>query len=237
MPTGSAPEPQISGRALAGALEGACRRCLWIALRRHKLPYSRFPGVFNTIDRFTKQSVHTPFDREGRLPSWFPEIGSVVDYVRDGSRLASWNFRVTDPASGVTLTGVPDDVFRMADGSYHIVDYKTARLTPAQDELFRVYEVQLNAYAYIADRVGLSPVSGLSLIYLDPDAETVEPAGGRPALRFDAKRKAVGLRPNALVPPLLATARAAYDLSRAPPPAATCEDCRNLDELVRSLRA
>ena len=204
-------------------------------MRRHKLPYSRFPGVFNTIDKFTKESVHRPFDAEGRLPAWFPDIGAVEAYLRDGSRLSYWNFRTLDPESGVTLTGVPDDVFRMRDGSYHIVDYKTAHLTVTQDEFFDAYEVQLNAYAYIAERIGIAPVSGLSLIYLDPDAETVTPADGRPALRFEAKLKTVELRPGSLIPPLLATARSVHELRKAPAAAPDCEDCRRLDEIVRSL--
>jgi ATP-dependent exoDNAse (exonuclease V) beta subunit len=44
---------------------------------------------------------------------------------------------------------MPDDVFELEDSTYHIVDYKTARLTETQDELFPKYEVQINAYAYI----------------------------------------------------------------------------------------
>jgi len=44
--------------------------------------------------------------------------------------------------------------------SYHIVDYKTARISDrvgraccegSQDELFPLYKAQLNAYAFIAD--------------------------------------------------------------------------------------
>ena len=56
----------------------------------------------------------------------------------------------------------------MQDGSHLIVDYKTAKFTAHQDELFPMYEVQLNAYAVIGEQKGIAPVSGLALVYTEP---------------------------------------------------------------------
>src|SRR5207245_4315886 len=52
--------------------------------------------------------------------------------------------------------------------SHVIVDYKTAKYTETQYELFPMYEVQLNAYAYIGNTCGLRPVTGLALVYTEP---------------------------------------------------------------------
>ncbi len=222
---------RLSAKGLGDALPGACPRCLWVSLR-FDLTYQRFPGVFGTIDRFTKNVVHRALDDTGRLPPWFPEIGRVASYERD---LSYKRFRVWHEDLGVDLAGSPDDVFRMDDGSLHIVDYKTARLTPGQSEYLPIYEVQLNAYAYLAERIGLSPVRGLSLIYMEPNSERDAGSDAGPAMPFEAKRVPVELKPDALIPPLLAAARSTYDLAQPPSPMEGCKDCVLLDQLLHGL--
>ncbi len=229
MPT---PEPlRLSAKGLGDALPDACPRCLWVSLR-FDLPYQRFPGVFGIIDRFLKTTVHRALDDSGRFPSWFPDIGPVASYERD---LSFRRFRVWHEDLGVELAGSPDDVFRMADGSLHIVDYKTARLTPGQAEYLPIYEVQLNAYAYLGERIGLTPVRALSLIYMEPNGERDAGSDAGPALPFEAKRVPVNLRPDELIPPLLATARRTFDLAQPPTSKEGCEDCAILDELLHGL--
>ena len=61
------------------------------------------------------------------------------------------------------LTGVPDDIFIMADGRYFIWDYKTARFTDNQDALIGMYRVQLNGYALIFEKMGMGKIGGLGL--------------------------------------------------------------------------
>jgi len=227
-----ASEIVISGRSLAGVLEGFCPRCFWI---QHKctLPYQMpFPGIFSVIDSFTKRTVHGFFDRHGRLPDWYPKIGRVVDYVKNGGLLHWSRYRITHPPTGIILTGSPDDVFKLRDGSYHIVDYKTARITQVQEELFETYKIQLNSYAYIAERIGFKPVSGLSLIYMEPDAAR-PPLRDRPAaLGFIAAHRSVELRADRIIPPLLEEVRKVLSRSTPPRGIAGCEDCEALRGLV-----
>jgi hypothetical protein len=68
-------------------------------------------------------------------------------------------------------------------GAERIVgDHKTSRTTQNQDRLFPIYRVQLNAYAYIARKLGWNPVSALALIYTEPvttDEAAVEDAAQR----------------------------------------------------------
>ncbi len=123
----------------------------------------------------------------------------------------------------------------MADGSYHIVDYKTARITDRQDELFPDYEVQLNAYAHIARSLGLWPVSGLSLLYFEPTGLLERVGGTGPALGLAVRHRRVALRPR-LVPRLLERAARVMALPRPPRPLPDCPGCRDLERLKRDLR-
>jgi len=178
----------ISPRTLAAVtLDSACPRCAWLTLRcEGKFPFQMgLPGIFSSIDSFTKREVRNHFDLYQRLPDWFPEVGKVADMVP--SRDLHWSryFR-EDPETRIRLHGSPDDILRMADGATHIVDYKTARLTDAQDDLLPLYDVQLNSYAYIAEATGYGPVQHLSLIYLEPQTETTLPpaSGAFPEAEF-----------------------------------------------------
>lgn len=228
------PHP-ISGGNLGGlALPGFCGRCFWLGLHRD-LPFQMgFPGVFSSIDSFTKNAVRSHFNREARLPPWFPDIGPVAGYE---PTLSSRKFRSTDPETSVVLTGVPDDIFRLKDGSLHIVDYKTSRFTATQDALRPKYEVQLNSYAWIAEHLGMGSVSGLSLLYLEPVTEddARPPGGPGPAMGFTPRRVEVKLQPDRLLPPLMRRFRDLH-ASASPPVGETgCEDCAALEDLFRTL--
>jgi hypothetical protein len=145
-----------------------CPRCFWIRLRSEdKFPFQiPMPGIFSSIDSYSKKLVHAFFDEHGALPPWVPPFGDVKTYVQPLHY--SW-FNCEHGETGITLRGTPDEVFQLADDSYHVVDYKTAKVTGRQDELYPLYDAQLNAYAYVAERLvrrsPLRPVSGLSHLY------------------------------------------------------------------------
>ncbi len=232
----------ISARTLGElAQDDFCPRCFWLSLHaKGNLPFQMpMPGIFGSIAAYTPNLIRSYFDEQKKLPKWYPKIGPVKAYV-DGRELHWSKFTVEDKKTGIELRGSPDDVFRLADGSYHIVDYKTAKLTTKQDELAPLYEVQLNAYAYICEmeRKEFSPISGLSLIYMEPqtglrantDPEVV--LGNGFALHFSATQKTVPLKPEKLIPGLLRQARAIYDQQPAPRGRAGCEDCDNFARVL-----
>ena len=215
-----------------------CPRCAWIRLHVKDLPFQGFPGIFSSIDRYNKLIVHNHFDHERRPPAWLAELGETGEYVNP----PHWSaFRVTDPESGVTVRGEADGIFKLNDGSYVIVDYKTARYTEAQEGMFRAYRVQLNTYAYIAERLGLSPVSRLALVYMEPstDEESAREPGLVDSLGFvmgfRAKVVDVELRMERLVLPLLRKAKRIYELDKPPPTGRKCRDCKALDGLIETL--
>jgi len=154
---------------------------MWIRLHVKPLPYQTFPGIFSSIDSYNKRVVHGYFDREGAMPSWLRGLGDVKGYIDPPSYQ---KFSHVDPGTGVTLRGTPDGVFQMRDGSYTIVDYKTAKYTPGQEKLLPLYRAQLNGYAYLGNRLNLNPVSQLALVYMEPvtdqdTAATPEVVDGR----------------------------------------------------------
>ena len=137
----------ISAKDLAQyASNKFCPRCGWVRLHVKQLPFQMFPGIFSTIDRYNKLIIQSYFDREKSLPSWLGQLGEVKTYIPP----PNWSrFSVVDENTDVTLRGEADGIFRMADGSHTIVDYKTAKYTPGQEKMLSVYEAQLNGYAYI----------------------------------------------------------------------------------------
>lgn len=227
-PTTAGPEPlQISAKRVGElALPTACERCFWLKQRLwNALPYQCFPAVFPAIDSFTKKTMHAHTDKVGRLPDWLADLGAV------GYRQPPhWSqFRRLIPAHNIMLTGAPDGILVRPDGSHVIVDYKTARLTKGQDALFPLYEVQLNGYAFIAEECGFAPVSGLALVYTEPNTDP--PGGHAPFCRPDGFHmgfiaRIVNVELNtAMLDPLLTRVRALYD--RPDPPAGRpgCRDC------------
>ena len=40
------------------ALPGFCPRCFWLKMHTRQLPFQIFPGIFSSIDVYTKRVVH-----------------------------------------------------------------------------------------------------------------------------------------------------------------------------------
>jgi len=150
-----------------------CQRCFWVKTHQKQLPYQIFPGIFSSIDAYTKNIVSSYVNREGKLPDWLKDIGEVNKAYKNSTEAmkgknikqkAKFNTQYKD----VLLTGVPDAIYQRPNGDIVIADYKTARFTSGQDKLLPVYEIQLNGYAYIAEKLGIKPVESLYSIYFEP---------------------------------------------------------------------
>lgn len=226
---------RISAKNLGAlALPGSCPRCNWLKLRLgHKLPYQIFPGIFSSIDGFTKRVVHAYFDEHGAPPAWLDPLGTIVCY-REPPHFSKFNMLNED--HGVLLTGAADGILVRDDGSFVIVDYKTAKFSEAQDKLLPMYEVQLNAYAAIGERCGFAPVTGLALIYMEPMTDGQTCFEGQCCeygfdMGFSAHVLPVDLNPN-LLGPLLAQTRELFESLGPPAGRSGCKDCSLLDKLI-----
>jgi hypothetical protein len=224
----------ISAKNLGAlAMPGFCPRCFWIQMHAEGAPYQIFPGIFSSIDAYSKKVVHGWFDRHHSAPPWLGPLGAIKGYVNPPHYS---KFSIVDLTTNVRLRGTPDGIFAMQDGSHVIVDYKTAKFTPHQDELFPMYDIQLNAYAVIGERKGLAPVSGLALVYTEP--VTDEATASKDAnltgvgfrMEFGAHIEPVALAPRK-IPPLLARVREIYELKKPPAPRDGCSDCSLLQGL------
>jgi len=224
----------ISAKNLGAlALPDFCPRCFWVKEHAKGLPYQIFPGIFNSIDAYGKKLVSGWFARHAQVPLWLGQLGLVKACIKPPHYT---KFSVFDQASGVVLRGSPDGLLLMQDDSYVIVDYKTAKITNKQDELFPMYEVQLNAYAHIAMCTGFDPVSGLYLVYNEPetDDEIVSRDDRQSSsgfvLGFKACIKPVAVNDD-LILDLLLRVRKIVDCANPPLSKEGCKDC----ELLRSL--
>ena len=229
----------ISATELGGyAGFGFCARCAWIRMHVRPLPWQGFPGIFSSIDRYTKLVILGHLGREGHLPPWLSEIGDADGHIDP----PHWSrFKAVDEATGSTLRGEADAIFRLDNGTCAIVDYKTSRYNPENRGQLRIYRAQLNAYAWIGRRLDLPPVSRLALVYMEPatDDETL----AAPEL-IDAKGFALGFRPRVvevahepdrLIPPLLRQAAHIHALPAPPEAGSGCRDCAALDGLLAAL--
>lgn len=223
---------QISAKVLGQvAMPDFCPRCFWIKLHSKKLPYQIFPGIFSTIDAYTKKIVHQWIDNKGIRPAFIENL-NITGYLK----VPPWSkFKREIKKFGITLSGAPDDLLTYPEG-VHIPDYKTAKFTETQDKLFPMYEAQVNGYARIAMGLDLV-VSSLSLIYMVPQTDEPWPEAGAQwpeyfKMVFEPKFLPVKLD-TASLDPLLERARTIYD---GPIPsgvsAGKCPDCAALDEII-----
>ena len=105
---------QISGKDLGGiGLIDFCERCFWIS-RKTKLPYQWFPGIFSSIDAYTKRVVHGWFDEQGKQPSWLDPLGSFKGYIDPPSFhtfntvIEKYNIKLTGSADGILVSSRVD---------------------------------------------------------------------------------------------------------------------------------
>ncbi len=228
---------RISAKNLGSlALDTFCSRCFWMKMRcGDKLPYQVFPGIFSSIDSYSKKVTNVYYKKTDVVPSWFESFGELV---RPVSVPHHSKFRVVEEETNILLTGAPDEIFQRADGSYFIADYKTARFTGTKEHLLPMYEVQLNVYAYIGNRGKFNPVSGLGLVYYEPQIELSGEELDKVVLQqgflmpFLGKLLDLKLNPDGIVPPLLRKVREICDLAEPSDSLLACEDCNRLGNLI-----
>ncbi len=203
-----------------------------------KLPYQIFPGIFASIDSYSKRVTVIHYRQQGQVPKWFSGFGDLGAPIP----VPGWSkFQILDPETNILLTGVPDEILRHPKHGLWIGDYKTARFTDTQDRLAPMYQVQLNCYALIASHTRLGSVYGLGLLYYEPLTEIKDEdrelmiGEDRFFLAFSPKLQPVNVEPN-LIPPLLRRVREICDLPVSPPSRLGCDDCRILEMLLRSTR-
>jgi len=220
---------RISAKNLGAlALPDACPRCFWLQAKiGFKLPFQIFPGIFSSIDAYSKTVTHLHYHHTGNLPSWMESTGIHGEPI-DG--LHHSRFQSIETEFGILLTGVPDEIIRNGN-ELTIIDYKTAKHSKGQDVLLPMYRVQLNCYARIAERLGMGRVTRLVLLYYEPitDINVKELFGLMNvdgfAMRFKTAAIPIQLEFNH-VPRLLEMAKQICDSPKPPQGREGCINCR-----------
>lgn len=215
-------------------LPNFCPRCFWIRLRTKSLPFQSFPGIFSSIDSYTKKITKFYYEKNGVLPPWFKGL----DLIKPLKTPSLKDFRVVHEPTGITIQGVPDDIFQKKS-SNAIGDYKTAKFSKNADALAPIYDGQLNAYAYIGDRVGFSHIDSLFLAYYEPftdiditmiDQKVTEEM----IMSFRPKILTLDVKPE-LIDTSLEKIKDIYELPAAPSSTPGCKDCSDIDNLFNIL--
>ena len=226
---------RISAKDLGWLKEPSfCPRCFWIERHAKGLPYQTgFPGIFSSIDTYTKHIVEKYFERNKELPEWLAEVGEAKRIIT----VKPSEFKVVK--GDVMLTGIPDLLFERPDGSFAIVDYKTAKYTGNQDELMPIYQIQLNGYAYIAESLGHKPVKDLYLVYFEPPyKEKYDELSSRHTTQggFEMPFKPMihKIKRNLTeIEELLEKANKIYSSKDQPEGNYGCKDCERLGDLIK----
>lgn len=218
---------QISAKVLGGmALPDFCPRCMWIRMKCKPLPFQIFPGIFSSIDAYTKKCVRAMIDRgPGKRPAFLDTLG-VTGYVE---KVPTWRtFKME--AQGVMLTGIPDDIFTTQAGEV-IPDHKTAKLTKNQDKLLPMYNIQLNGYAKIRENETGKRIRALPLIYWEPQTDEPDAIRNVNAQQFTMEfNPAIHMVPRDIesVNELIEKAREIWEMLVPPIGTEGCKDCAAL---------
>jgi len=227
------------------ALSDFCPRCFWIKLKsQFRLPFASFPGIFSSIDAYTKKAIHHMIDSSNERPSrqiksngsyfeypdWLAEIGDIAGY----ETIKHWSKSLyVDEKSGITLSGVPDDIFIRRDGTKATVDWETAKLSKTQDELMPMYEIQVNVYD-----IQTNYKSDLYLIYMEPLTEQSDAYDSFIdcgfSMYFSAKVVPIK-RDRRIVREALTTVRDISEMPHAPSGKSDCKECEQLDKIISLL--
>jgi len=202
---------RISARDLGEILlADFCERCFWLTKRfplttNHPFA-SPIPGIVSQTDAYAKRVINTHLQENGSLPSWlisalnssFQELDFQVVCPIKPTR---WRISLLDDR--FTLAGEADAIWEFTDGRWFIADYKVASWTSTQEHLLPLYQAQLNAYAYLAQKLHGKTIAGLALIYFEPqhspqiiaDPDLLQRTKEQMMLGFKCTVKPVDLKP------------------------------------------
>jgi len=223
---------KISAKNLgAVALEDFCPRCYWIKLKtNNKLPWQSFPGIFSSIDAYTKKCFHHIIDSK-KIPNWMQQAGDIVGYEIP----PHWSKNLyLDEKSGITLSGIPDDIWVRRDGTRMIPDAKTAMKSKTQDVLFPMYEIQEIVYSILIDKN-----ASLCLVYMEP--QTSQEEAGRAIIDRGFVMPFSGVvvpveNDKSKVRRCLSITRDIYELSKPPEGRQGCKNCESLNGIIELLK-
>lgn len=162
-------------------LEDFCPQCFWFTKKfpvEDKHPFSSpMPGIVGIADSYIKNVVKWHIQNFRILPSWIlNQLNTIYPNFdfQNSKQIKTGRWEVLLFSNSCVLRGQADEVLEFPDGSWFIIDYKLASLTENQKKLLPLYEAQLNAYAYLAQKKFRKPIAGLALLYFVPEHKDLQ---------------------------------------------------------------
>lgn len=142
-----------------------CPRCFYVKVREGVRHPTMIPAIFSQIDSCMKAALLGT-----RTEAVSPDAPTGVFELADQD-VESSPIRLPGRPSTCFIRGKLDSLVKFDDGTYGVVDFKTAG--QKLDEL-SLYALQLHAYAYALehpapDRSAVGPVSELALLVFEPE--------------------------------------------------------------------
>ncbi len=141
-----------------------CKRCFYLKVKHNIVYRGPFPGMFGKMGNLTSnyylgKSAH---EISSDLPA------GVVKFREKWVKSAPIVF--PDTSSQCVIRGRFDAILAFEDGSYGLIDYKTAE---ASEDEAAFYGRQLSAYAYALENpapgaLSISPITHLGLFIITP---------------------------------------------------------------------
>ncbi len=141
-----------------------CPRCFYLKVRHgFTRPFSPFPKMFTKIDGIQKDFFS---GKSCRIVS--PEIPSGT-FLHAEKWVESAPIKVEGFKDTCFIRGKFDSIIKFDDGSYGVIDFKTANV---KSEHARLYARQLRSYAYCLEhpapnKFSVKPISCIGLIGID----------------------------------------------------------------------
>ena len=217
------------------ALPDCCPRCFWMRAKlAWKSPGAIMPGIFSSIDGFSKRAILASYEKTGHFPSWIAGRWAGAKPLPTPHHTV---FRMTDPTTGIVLTGVPDLMLGLPRRRLAILDLKTARYSKHQAFLLPMNKVQLTGYALIAESLAMGTVEALGLVYGEPPPNDdnrgldalVDDCGFSMPFRTTAEPVELD---RGVIGPLLERAKEIMGMETAPKGREGCKDCKLAGEMA-----
>jgi len=148
------------------AMSDSCPRCFWIKHNVKKIPFQIFPGIFSTIDSYSKKYTRKHYELTEKLPQVIEDFFPGAEPIK-----VPHYSKFTGKIGGLTVRGTPDEILKNPNGEICILDYKTSKITKNQDKLRPLYDAQLKLYGFLATENELGKVEKLGLCYYEPVKE------------------------------------------------------------------
>ena len=206
---------QLSPSDLTFSWDG-CKRCFYLKVKHNIVYRGPFPGMFGKMGDLTSNYY---LDKPSSEIS--PDLpAGIVKFREKWVKSAPISF--PDTSSQCFIKGRFDAIMAFEDGSYGIIDYKTA---DASEEKAAFYSRQLSAYAYALENpapnaLSITPISKLGLFILTPKRFEPMPNG---EVAFVTKTTWVDVPRNDEI--FLALLREIVTLLERPTPPEAAEDC------------